>query len=264
MRICQRCKGSFPDDFYYKNTKRKDGLSVWCKDCCRKYRKSEKYKEYAKEYRKRPDVIERNREYQSHPSRVEQRRIYAKSDRAKELKKEYLKRDYVIKKVNECNRSLSHMYSSIRCCAKKRGYSFTMSRDFFYNLFNGNKTCFYCGMSSREWFHLKNYLLSYSGKNEIILEYVKKGLIGRNMSNDIMSVDRKCSYRGYDPDNVVVSCMICNWAKGWLLSCEDMQIIAPRIIKRLLDEVKKETEPEWFSSVFCDNMLQKEVVCDKS
>ncbi len=36
VKACSRCKGEFSLEGFYKKASSKDGLSFWCKDCCKK------------------------------------------------------------------------------------------------------------------------------------------------------------------------------------------------------------------------------------
>jgi hypothetical protein len=49
-KVCSRCKQAKTTDCFSTQSKRPDGLHVWCKDCCR---------DYNREYSKRPGKRER-------------------------------------------------------------------------------------------------------------------------------------------------------------------------------------------------------------
>jgi uncharacterized protein YnzC (UPF0291/DUF896 family) len=46
-KICSKCKLEKNISEFWKEKKKKDGLQIYCKDCCKKIRK-----EYFKEYKK--------------------------------------------------------------------------------------------------------------------------------------------------------------------------------------------------------------------
>ena len=45
MKTCSRCKVEKELSCFSKNRSHRDGLKLWCKDCCREYRQSKKGKE---------------------------------------------------------------------------------------------------------------------------------------------------------------------------------------------------------------------------
>jgi hypothetical protein len=52
MKRCTKCGVEKPKDSFNKQSRQKDGLSSWCKDCCREYRQQNKSrsKEYQRQY----------------------------------------------------------------------------------------------------------------------------------------------------------------------------------------------------------------------
>src|SRR5258706_8581723 len=51
MKTCSKCKEEKTLNCFFKGTS-KDGLHIWCKDCCKQYaiKNKEKYIQYRKEY----------------------------------------------------------------------------------------------------------------------------------------------------------------------------------------------------------------------
>jgi len=94
-KVCSKCKIEKPVEGFVKNSLRKDGLQVLCKNCQQGYRKDnfDKIKEYNKEYYKiNYDVIKKKLKYNSNNIR-ERRKEYRKSnsDKIKVYSKEYRK-----------------------------------------------------------------------------------------------------------------------------------------------------------------------------
>ncbi len=55
-----------------------------------------------------------------------------------------------------------------------------------------------------------------------------------------MTIDRIENEKGYEPENMVKACWICNSLKGDFFDGEQMKKIAPQIIARLEREIEKE------------------------
>ena len=82
MKKCSKCKIEKEESEFSKSKVNKDGLRPWCKDCCRGYAKTDKYKEYQREY---------HREYRKTDKYKEYQKEYHKTDKYKEYQKEYNK-----------------------------------------------------------------------------------------------------------------------------------------------------------------------------
>ncbi len=62
LKTCPHCRASKSRDEFHKNSGRKDGLQVWCKDCYRARERGE-YSQRRAELRRLPHNAERIREY---------------------------------------------------------------------------------------------------------------------------------------------------------------------------------------------------------
>lgn len=82
------------------------------------------------------------------------------------------------------------LYAGYRCSAESRAIAFNLSKNEFKSL--TELACFYCGLKPKEVYapNLPNGGYIYSG------------------------VDRKDSSLGYDPENCVPCCKMCNWMKN--------------------------------------------------
>ncbi len=54
MKICSKCKKEYPAtaECFYRNSKRKDGLAIWCKSCTREYYRTYRAKQGATVYKR--------------------------------------------------------------------------------------------------------------------------------------------------------------------------------------------------------------------
>lgn len=86
--------------------------------------------------------------------------------------------------------AFNSLYSRYRFGAKDRGYEFNLTIEHFRTLVSGD--CHYCGNKPQQ----------------VILDSVKKGTYTYN------GIDRVDNTKGYEFDNVVTCCKICNMAKG--------------------------------------------------
>ena len=127
MKICTKC--GFPKETTEFNKRKagKDGLTAWCKTCCRTDNalRAPKYAAKNREYRKR---------YEAKP--IVQARLKLRYELNKDQIRERTKKHYW---------SLAGQFNQYRKTARKRGLSFELSKDdcsLFYN-----KTCSYCGDS---------------------------------------------------------------------------------------------------------------------
>lgn len=117
-------------------------------------------------------------------------------------------------------------YTSIKSGCKKRKVNCKISREEFISWYNGlEKKCFYCGITSED----SNNLTWYPGS------------VFKPMS---MSIDRLDSQKDYEIGNITLSCLICNYIKGTILTPGEMKEIGMKYIKpkwQLQKEVKNTT-----------------------
>ncbi|MHA1737419.1 MAG: hypothetical protein ACTSWD_02465 [Candidatus Heimdallarchaeota archaeon] len=91
-----------------------------------------------------------------------------------------------------------------KCASKRRNYDFNLSEQQFKSLLFEN--CYYCGQSP-------SIKINYSIKNGVEKDVYYNGI--DRLNNDI----------GYNVDNCVTCCQICNKAKGILSESDFMQWI---------------------------------------
>lgn len=124
MKKCACCLNIKSLDEFYKDKQKTDGLSSYCRECCKQ--KAKKY--YPSKNRKKID-----KEYMN--------KIYSDPERHKEFKykKKILKQKY--------NRTPRGKYWNLRSRAKYSNKEFKLSCEEFEIWFNTqDKTCHYCGI----------------------------------------------------------------------------------------------------------------------
>jgi len=117
MKNCSRCEKQKPFNEFYKNKKRKNGCSPWCKECDRKYRQQPELKERTKKYRQEYYQINKERikrsqqEYYKLYKEKIIRKQQAYQNLHKEKRKQYRKRYHEVYKDKE-NENARNNYRS--------------------------------------------------------------------------------------------------------------------------------------------------------
>lgn len=93
VKICSKCEKELPAtiEYFYRDKNRKDGLNYWCKECCRKYRQSDKGKKSIKKY------FKENKE-----KILECQKKYSQSEEGKLTQKRSDKKHYEKNKLSKC------------------------------------------------------------------------------------------------------------------------------------------------------------------
>jgi len=102
------------------------------------------------------------------------------------------------------------VYQSLRCSARKRGWSYPDKEEFIQWFDNSVKECHYCGLP-QESLTFMTYIIE---KHRFRL-----------------TIDRKDNLLGYDIDNIVLCCPACNKIKCDVLNESEMLDIGKRHIK---------------------------------
>jgi len=115
--------------------------------------------------------------------------------------------------LEEGESAFNDLYSSYKRVAKKRKLTFLLSRDEFRKL--TQQDCYYCGdvPSNKKTAHKS--VFTYNG------------------------IDRVNNDRGYELDNCVASCILCNRAKSILSQAEFFQLITKIANKHVILEKEK-------------------------
>lgn len=159
----------------------------------------EKRRAYQREYSKRKYVRERiNKTVRKYREKNEKKVKEYKSKLRKKLRE---------------NSPIHFIGEVIRTSAKKRGLSAP-----------------YTNTQYRDWFKSQKQICAYCGSScERINQYLNKIEIDKTFRR--LSVDRKNSDKGYEFENMILACFVCNVSKQAVFSHEDFMEIADKYIK---------------------------------
>lgn len=124
-------------------------------------------------------------------------------------------------------------YSALKNNAKKRGIPFTLSKNEYLSLFN-RKECYYCKTNFDTLDSMISWVSEYRGNNRTILSFLQ------NNGKLLKTMDRMNNELGYEKNNVICCCGLCNSKKGADLTTEEMVELAPKIMRRYFDSFMKE------------------------
>lgn len=185
LKVCSTCKKELSISMFTNDSTTKTGLSASCKDCQRAQRKRRKDKidKWFEENKER--VKEKQHEYSM--THAVEKKAYndAHKEYFKQKRKEYYdlhKKEFSVKR-QKYTHSLKGRYNKYQKGAEPRGLSFSLSLEEFDEI--TKQPCFYCGDLPEDQF-----------------------------GNKFTGVDRIDSDKGYEIDNVIPSCPICNRMKS--------------------------------------------------
>lgn len=197
MTVCTKCKEAKEDSCFSKNSSRKNGLLVHCKDCRKKRKKCVPHANIVGQKFNRLKVIKK--------TEIRKHRTYlylCKCDCGKEIlvKKCALLRGQQscgcasIERISNLNKlpkgeaALNILYGRYKVRASAGKIEFNLKKDFFKNIIK--KKCYYCDQAPG----------------------VRK-VIANNGDLEYNGLDRIDSKFGYIEENVVPCCADCNWMK---------------------------------------------------
>lgn len=120
-------------------------------------------------------------------------------------------------------------FISKRNNARKRGISFSLTfKEFQAWWRNTEDICWYCGNTAEEYQKIKKFLFTQEGKRNFSM--FKK--IFRNCREiKRLTFDRQDNQAGYEFDNIVKSCWLCNGMKSAMFTAEETKAFMPGVIK---------------------------------
>jgi ribosomal protein L44E len=201
-KICAKCGAEKPISEFHKNSRSKDGLHSYCKEC--------------------------NKENFAQ---------YLKTDKGKAAHSEAIAR-----KTDEgYYRYGKGAIPILRQGAEKRGVSFNLTADILEEWWHRQPDiCYYCGLTIDEYLEIRDFIIAYDGNNFEISKFKRFYRSPKHQSIRWMTIDRVCNDKGYELKNIVKSCWICNSLKNDFFDAEQIKTITPQIIKKLNSEIEKE------------------------
>lgn len=118
-----------------------------------------------------------------------------------------------VKRIRENYLNPNRVFTSLLNNARKRNINFDIDKETFQNWYKQNDKCSYCFIDKESQYILRNKWTPYKNK-----DCYK------------MSVDRINSKIGYNIDNMVLCCTMCNVTKGYLISYDEMKVIGKSIL----------------------------------
>ena len=202
MKTCVRCRLSKPLSEFHKNSRSKDGLYSYCKEC---------NKEKAAQY--------------------------LKTDKGKAAL-----RKAITKKADEgYYRYGKGAIPILKQGAEKRGIVFQITAESLEEWWEKTPdVCYYCGNTIEEYIGIRNFIVSYNGNNCEISKFKRFYRSPKHQSIKWMTIDRKENEHGYTIENMVKSCWICNSLKNDFFPEKLMRVISPEIMDKLKSEIEKE------------------------
>ena len=184
IKVCSTCKRELPLNMFTSDKTTKTGLSSLCKDCQKEQRKKRENKinEWFENNQER--VKEKQHEYSI--THAEEKKAYNQANKEyfKQKRKEHdeLYKDEMKERRQKHRHTLNARFSKYKIDAEKRNLSFNISVEDFDRI--TKQPCYYCGDLPEDKF-----------------------------GNKFTGVDRIDSNIGYEIDNVVPCCPICNRMK---------------------------------------------------
>lgn len=194
-KLCKLC-GQYKDvSEFGKNSRNKDGLHSYCKECNAKK---------AKEYNK-----------------TEKGKINVKRALKRQQESGYFK--YGKGAIDNMSRSAQkrHIEFSLTEVTLKKWWMSTPDK------------CAYCEISIEEYRKLRDYVIAYQGDNWEINRFKRFFALNNHAQINDMTIDRVDNSRGYEISNIVKSCWFCNSLKSDFYTGEEMRVVGKQIIKDL-------------------------------
>ena len=177
---CAYCNKILPDEFFCKNKRNKDGLHSYCKSC-----------------------------------NASKAKIYNQT-KGKEKMKVYQKRQ----RESGYYRFGHGAYVNMKKSAKNRCVPFSITEEELALWWKSNcDICAYCGSTVDEYLEIKEFIKNFCDNDDVI-KYLKEHVYNKEIYYNIesMTIDRMDSSKGYEIENLVKSCWICNSIKSNLYS----------------------------------------------
>lgn len=191
---------------FHKNSRNKDGLHSYCKQC-----NAIKAKKFNATLKGKENVIKAQK---------------------KQFESGYFK--YGKGAINNMSRSAEH-----------RGVSFNLTEDLLKDWWIANENiCFYCGFNITTYRVLRDYVIHYEGNDWEINRFKRFFMLDINAKINDMTIDRKDNSIGYEISNIVKSCWICNSLKSDFFTEAEMKVVGKTIVEHLIIKMKGDFKNE--------------------
>jgi hypothetical protein len=153
----------------------------------------------------------------------------------------YWRRNYPVLYAQGYWRFGAGAIARLRWKANHSGIDFTLTKDTLNKWWHAQPdVCHYCNSSISDYISLRNYIISYAGKNVAVNKYKRFFRAPDNRNCPWLTIDRVDNKQGYAVENIVKACWICNSLKTDIIDGDLMCQIAPALIERLKIEIEKE------------------------
>ncbi|MAP23836.1 MAG: hypothetical protein CL582_23140 [Alteromonadaceae bacterium] len=197
---CSKCEKEKSLDQFYKNSSTRRGFQSWCKTC--------------------------NKTHQGKWNRTERgKECIRKRDRRR------IEEGYYLFGNGKVGR--------LRIQAEKKGLSFSLTANSFKQWWMSSKEiCVYCNITIEGYRRIRDFIVSYDGENYEINKFRRCFISQSHHRINDTTVDRIDSSIGYEIDNIVKACWICNYCKGSLFTYKQWKMVAPSLISDLKKEIR--------------------------
>jgi len=103
---------------------------------------------------------------------------------------------------------------------------------------SNKEVCAYCNITIEGYRRIRDFIVSYDGENYEInkFKYCFKNSNHQKINN--MTIDRINNNIGYEIDNIIKACWICNYHRGAMFTYKQWKMVAPSLISDLKKEIR--------------------------
>jgi len=163
---------------------------------------------------------------------------YKKTDAYKESQHRHNTSDAGKKSNKKYRDSVKGKLNSIKGRARKGGIDFSLNLNDVERIEKSSNVCAYCGTDISTIVSVIEFSHIYNGDNTVIIK-IKKALKSGINRTKKLTFDRINSFEGYNSENVVLCCSLCNQAKGWIIPGDMYAEIAPAVIANIVNICKE-------------------------
>lgn len=187
MKTCALCKVEKENSEFSRNSRNRDGLHSYCKECNKLKAK-----------------------------------MFNKTDKGKINVKNAQKKQFDSGYFRYGKGAIANMSRG----AQKRGIEFGLTEEILHDWWHKTPDiCEYCGNSIEEYMRIKNYICNYTGDDYEVKRFKRFFQQEIYIKISDMTIDRKNNAKGYTLDNIVKSCWICNSLKSDFFTEKEMRSV---------------------------------------